>query len=149
MPRYKRGFTLIEVLLVVAIIGIMAGLVITFTDTTRNKARDGRIQASIFEIKSLAELVYNDKLAYSYVSLCAGDDTLNDARVPYGTEMDVLETDIDLQNRSMGGPPACYASGTDYCVSATLATGGSICISRAGQTGNDACTAAADTCDPP
>jgi len=142
MSKREQGFTLIELLLVIAIIGLLAGIVLVAVGNSRDRAKDNRIEADIFQLRSLAELVYNDANAYSYTSLCAADNTLDQARVPFGSELGILETDIDIQNTGAGPVPVCYAAGGDYCVSAVFTTGGNICISDEGITGSTACTAA-------
>jgi len=146
----QKGFTLIELLVVIAIIGLLAGIVLVSLGGARDRARDSRVQADLAQVKSLAELVYNDANAFIYDGLCAGTPpTLNEAHASYASELGVIETDVDTQNGSAGGLPACFAVNDDYCVSAFLATGGDICVSSAGQTGDDPCLTAVTVCAPP
>jgi prepilin-type N-terminal cleavage/methylation domain-containing protein len=54
--RKKTGFTLVELLVVVAIIGLLAGLVIANVGSARAKARDAARQADIRSTQSAIEL---------------------------------------------------------------------------------------------
>ena len=145
--KKKRGFTLIELLVVIAIIGILAAIVLVSLGGARKKAQDARVQGDLSQVRSLAELLYNDAIPMVYDGLCEiTGNTLNEAHATYGAQLGAIETDISTQNGGTG--VACYASGDDYCVSTVLASGGNICVSSTGQTGNDACIAATTVCAP-
>ena len=146
MTKKYKGFTLIELLVVIAIIGILAAIVLVSLSGARNKAKNARIQGDISQVRSIAELLYNESSPMNYNNLCDDSHTLNEgAPSPYGAQLNAIETDIKTQNG--GIPPKCYASGDDYCVSANLVGGGVVCISSAGQVGDDVCSAANTTCD--
>jgi len=60
----KRGFTLIEILVVIAIIGILSSVVLASLATSRAKARDARRIADLEEVKKALELYYDSNGAY-------------------------------------------------------------------------------------
>lgn len=55
----NRGFTLIEMLLVVAVIAVLSSVVLTSWGPVRDKAKDSRIIQEINQIRSFAETLYN------------------------------------------------------------------------------------------
>ncbi len=55
----NKGFTLIEMLVVIAVVGILAATVITSIGPARSKAKDSRIRSAVNQIRSLAEANYN------------------------------------------------------------------------------------------
>jgi prepilin-type N-terminal cleavage/methylation domain-containing protein len=61
-----RGFTLIEILVVVTIIGILSVLVIVNTQDTRAKARNAKRKADLHSISSGLETYYADNNGYPF-----------------------------------------------------------------------------------
>lgn len=57
--KNQKGFTLIEVLVVIAIIGMLAGLVLIALNNARAKGRDGKRTADFKQIVTAMALYYN------------------------------------------------------------------------------------------
>lgn len=53
-----RGFTLVELLVVIAVIGLISSVAIVATNSSRNQARYARIIADMAQIGKAAELYY-------------------------------------------------------------------------------------------
>ena len=57
--KSKQGFTLIEMLVVVGIIGILSSVLLTALGPARDKAKDSRIIQQMNQLRSLAETIYD------------------------------------------------------------------------------------------
>jgi len=57
--KQNKGFTLIEMLVVVGMIGVLAAAVLTALGPSRNKAKDSRIISDVNQIAALAEVLYD------------------------------------------------------------------------------------------
>ncbi len=62
MYKYKnnRAFTLIELLIVIAIIGVISSIVLSSLNTSRNRANDAKRISSIKQVQTALEAYYND-----------------------------------------------------------------------------------------
>ncbi|MCC7436779.1 prepilin-type N-terminal cleavage/methylation domain-containing protein [Candidatus Nomurabacteria bacterium] len=75
--NYKKGFTIIELLMVIAIIGIIASIMISNLGKGKNKGTDGAITKQVTEIRSQAELHFINN-GNSYLNVCtSGTNNVN------------------------------------------------------------------------
>ena len=58
--RRPNGFTLVEIMIVVAIIGLLSTLSIVALNNARARARDSRRLADIKQVQTALELYYSD-----------------------------------------------------------------------------------------
>lgn len=68
----KRGFTLVELLVVVAIIGLLASILIANLNVGRSKAKNNVIKENLYSLKLAAELEYDEN--DSYEGVCTAGD---------------------------------------------------------------------------
>lgn len=66
---YGRGFTLLELLMVIAIIGILAAIVLTALSTSRNRGSDANIKSNMKQAQVQAQ-VYFDLGTDTFVGVC-------------------------------------------------------------------------------
>jgi general secretion pathway protein G len=62
--RKQRGFTLIELIVVVTIIGILAGIALVNVSTAQRKARESALRADLYEMRKAIDNFYADKQRY-------------------------------------------------------------------------------------
>lgn len=59
MKKFNKGFTLIEMLVVVGIIGVLSSVLLTALGPARDKAKDARIIQQMNQVRALAETMYD------------------------------------------------------------------------------------------
>ncbi|MEK7162960.1 MAG: type II secretion system protein [Patescibacteria group bacterium] len=64
----KKGFTLIEILIVVAIIGLLTSVVLVGLGSSRAKGRDARRTADLHQTQNALELYYSKNQSYPNVA---------------------------------------------------------------------------------
>lgn len=57
----KKAFTLIELLIVIAIIAILAGVIFVNLNSARNRAKDARVKSDMSELSKALEIVKVDR----------------------------------------------------------------------------------------
>jgi prepilin-type N-terminal cleavage/methylation domain-containing protein len=71
MSKFKKGFTLIELLVVIAIIGVLSSVVLGAVNTGRGKAANVTVKSDLNNVRSQAELIYDQNNGIYGVGLCS------------------------------------------------------------------------------
>lgn len=167
MKNNKKGFTLIEILTVIMIIGILASVILVSMDTARKRAADTTIKNQIGQLRSLAEALYSFENHYAEFKGASGSTETED-----GVRFNRVRTEINNINGdgefkivfSDGDSPAEYCMYSPlvredgvYCVDstgdATIETSGSYCDANArcrddGSEESSSCLQENSSCDP-
>jgi prepilin-type N-terminal cleavage/methylation domain-containing protein len=111
--KKRKGFTVIELLMVVAIIGILATIIVVSVREASDRTRNTKIVTSITQIRKVAEDMYLQEAA-GYTRLCLANGVLN---VGYSDILETLKSDIENYG---GSDIVCYSTQYSYCVSTQL-----------------------------
>ena len=129
----SKGFTIIELIVVIAIIAILASIVLVNVTSYINKAKDAKIKSDIANIALAMGSCLAD--TGTYVG-CIGTD-----KVPQ-TLID------DINATGTGGTFVTSATPTAsaYCMGSSLPGGGNVCADATGVTTATACTTLITKC---
>ena len=134
----RSGFTLIEILIVVAIISILASIVLVGIGPTEQLGRDARRVSDLHQVQTALELYYakcgnypgpavNDSVCQAYLGLTGGYGE-NGANPPAATSLIGSITASDIGVKTMPNDPqknkkyyyATEANGVSYILGAIL-----------------------------
>jgi len=116
----KKGFTLVELLVVVAIIGLLTGMVVISIKTVKAKARDGQRVSNITTIATSLALYHNDFNNYPiFDGYITGSDALSVELINAGTTSGIP---IDPLNRDNYRYYYQSTNGSDYYLEYYLET---------------------------
>lgn len=121
----QRGFTLVELLVVVAILGILSSIVLVSLSTANTRGKDGAVQANLDSLRTQAQLYYNANGGYSLngasipasSSCTAADSVFVDPKI---TQQIIATDSVNGGARSVTCNVA--AGGAAYAVYAELAS---------------------------
>lgn len=118
----KKGFTLIEILVVIAIIGILSALALVSFSSARARSRDARRMSDLRQMLTALELYNNDQAVYPSASgISLGDVNhacLNSSG--FGVQGCSSPYMMKVPTDPQGGYYTYTGSSTSYVITATL-----------------------------
>ena len=115
----KGGFTLVEMLVVIAIVGILSAAVLASLGPARNRAKDARIISGLDQVRAIAEILYDG----DYAAVVIGQ-----------TDIAKIATDITGNQGEM--TITLSADTLTFAAEASLASDGFYCVDSAGTAKN-------------
>jgi len=136
LPRIKpgagrfcssQGFTLVEVVVVLAIMAVIISIVMVSMSNSKKRGEDAAIQSSLREAQNAAEL-YSSSNNGTYDGICNDtDNTLADD----GGNFQKIEEYI-LKHNGSGGELKCLDSASGYAIISSLNLRGCWCVDYQG-----------------
>ncbi len=115
LKKQSKGFTIVELLIVIVIIGILATLVIVTFTGIQQKARDSQRQTDIGALNSHIAAYYSETGTYPALTMLQDDAWVT-------AHMKGLDSEaLDDPKGTAGAGPAATASATQYGYAATAA----------------------------
>lgn len=118
--KNTKGFTLMELLVVIGIIGLLAAVIIGSLQSGRDKSVDAAIKSSLVNARTQAQLFY-DKNASSYgtaTSSCAA--TVGTVFADPTIAAQIVQ--VDNQNGATANSISCSSNGASFAIASVLKT---------------------------
>lgn len=112
--RFSLGFTLLELLVVVSIIGILIAISTAAFSTAQRKSRDAKRRGDVKAMQNAFE---------QYASLNSGSYAVSCATMTSYSGTVILQGGLPVDPKSSAAY-TCSAAATNYCICATLESGG-------------------------
>lgn len=109
----KKGFTLVEVMIVVGIIAILAGIFLVGSGQFRNSANDAAAKANVQKLVSYAELYYTRNSEYP---TAVGFETSVGGSVPSNFTYSIQSGSICTDLKGTYDNDPLITGGNHYCV---------------------------------
>lgn len=129
----RKGLTILELLIVVAIIALLTSLIIVGISNSRLKARDSRIRSHVSDLRNTAEMSFIN--IGNYEDVCNEDGTISDSD-NFGRIKGFI--------KEQKGIVACNDNNSAFAVIVALNLGDCWCIDSSGN--NKKVSLTEDTC---
>lgn len=124
-PSFSLGFTLVEALAVVAMIGVLASIVMVRVGTAKKQGQDTGVVSGLREVRNASEL-YFDQL-YTHEGVCNDDNTTLSDQGNFGR----IRIYIDRYNGE-NGVIGCKDADEGFAVISSLNLGDCWCVDYQG-----------------
>lgn len=131
--KNTEGFTIIELLMVLAVISLLVAIMIISLTTIRTKAGNSIIKNDIDQLRKYAEIMYVDSGMRGY---CVSPGTVS-CFESNNSRLNALKSDIQKRNK-LNEEPFLFSNEDKFCIYANLSDNSYYCMdSMARQTTGD------------
>ena len=113
--KFQKGFTLVELLIVIAIIGVLAALLMANFIGVRQRARDAQRKSDLKQIQSALELYRSDLAAYPITN---NFPACGSSLPTSGTTIYMQKVPCDPSSNYNGGNYSYTSDGSTYSLAA-------------------------------
>jgi prepilin-type N-terminal cleavage/methylation domain-containing protein len=115
----KNGFSLVELLMVIAIIGILSTIVLNSISKSRARAYDSKIQQQLSSFRTAAEIYFSNQDNYGPATSVCSNGIFNDLTQANGSPGKF----IDPGNLPPSAQRVCQSTDSTYAVKVSLYSG--------------------------
>ncbi len=132
----KRGFALIELMVGLALVGILAAIVIAALNTSRAKGADAAAKQALSNTRQQAELLFS--VSGTYEQVCTSGYSVNNVRSIYLQVFSAARAQgYSTVNTTLATPGTtntvtCHASTNSWAAEVPLKAGGMFCVDSRG-----------------
>ena len=145
----KKGFTFIELLIVVALFGILTVLVFVSLNSAKHNTEDSRLQSDVKQLRAIAEVLYNNSLSYKNVATCFNATSDWSSCGDQASQVKLLTADAITAYSGADGGIVATSNSSSLCISSRMNSGKYICVDTSGNTkldGTGNCAGSTHTC---
>ena len=120
----NRGFSLVELLIVISIIGLLSSIVLPAVNSGRTKANNAKVKAQLSSIRDAAEVYYSTNGNYGatvVTDACPSGGPIVGMFADTTSNLAALSNSVNYP--TLENTLICNSSGTEYAVSDQLSSG--------------------------
>ena len=135
--KKNRGFTILELLVVMAIIGVLTAIVLLAINDARNKGSDGGVKSNLAGARAQAEVFYNSNTANpeTYLGVCNNGIVGGEATIGFMVDAAAEAVGLSTYGINTTGSLAtatCNTNATSWAAEVPLRSGGMWCVDSTG-----------------